>query len=107
MKFSLVLSLLFLFGCSTISEKPEVADTSSIRVSSSQCSPTSISRIELKKLGEAAIASALMRVTPTDTVIVTFFTSQDGDWTIMIDSRNGISCMVMWGKYWQMVGQES
>jgi hypothetical protein len=107
MKFSLVLSLLFLFGCSTISEKPEVTDTSSIRVSSSQCGPTLTSRVELEKLGESIVASALMRVTPIDTVIVTFFTSPDGDWTIMIDSMNGVSCMVMWGKYWQMAGQES
>jgi len=107
MKFSLVLSLLLLFGCSTVSEKPEVVNTSSIRISKSQCSPTSISKIKLKKLGETAIASALMRVSPTDTVIVTFFTSPEGSWTVLIDSMTGISCMVMWGEYWQMAGRES
>jgi len=113
MKLSLIVSLFLLFGCAAVPvvqaepEKPEISSTSIIRVSGSQCGPTAASRIELKALGETVVASALMKVTPVDTVIVTFFTSPDGDWTIMIDSKNGISCMVMWGKYWQMAGQES
>jgi len=72
MKCTFVFCLLFLFGCSTL-VKPEVVDTSSIRVPSSQCGPTAAARIELKQLGEKLIASALMEVTPTETVIVTFF----------------------------------
>jgi len=106
MKCTFVFCLLFLFGCSSL-EKPEVVDTSSIRVPSSQCGPTAAARIELKQLGEKLIASALMEVTPTETVIVTFFSSPAGDWTVMIDGRTGISCMILWGKYWIRAGQES
>jgi len=106
MKFSLIFCLVFLFGCSAL-VKPKIVDTSSIRVPSSQCGPTAAARIELKQLGEKLIASALMEVTPTETVIVTFFSSSSGDWTVMIDGRTGISCMILWGKYWLRAGQES
>jgi hypothetical protein len=105
MKCTLVF-LLFLFGCSTL-VKPEVVDTSTIRVSSDQCGLTKIIREGLRRYGERIVSSATMRVTPADTVIVTLFRSPNGDWTIMLDSRNGISCMVLWGKHWQGVGQES
>jgi hypothetical protein len=49
-----------------------------------------------------------MQVTPTETVIVSFYSEQSGDkdWTVMIDSRNGISCMILWGKYW-LVAEEA
>ncbi len=107
MKLSFVLSLLFLVGCSAVPEKPEVVDASVIRVSDSQCAPTISAQMQLERLGEKLLASALMKVSLTDTVIVTVFKSQTGDWTIMINSQNGLSCMVMWGEYWQMAGQES
>jgi len=100
------LSLLFLFGCSAL-EKPEVVNTSSIRVPTSQCGPTPSSRIQLEQLGEKLRASALMQITPLETVIVSFFSSQSGDWTVMVDGRNGISCMILWGKHWLAAGQES
>ena len=105
MKCTLVF-LLFLFGCSTL-VKPEVVDTSSIRVPSSQCGPTAEARTELKQLGEKLWASALLQITPQEIVIVTFFSSPAGDWTVMIDGRTGISCMILWGKHWTRTGQES
>jgi hypothetical protein len=98
---------LFLFGCAADITKPEVMDTSVIRVSSNQCGPTPILKKEISRLGESLTASALMRVAPTETVIVSFFSNQDGEWTVMIDGMNGISCMVLWGKYWMAAGQES
>jgi hypothetical protein len=117
-RLSLVLSLLFLFGCTGVPEKsvatntsvPEksiATNTSTIRVDNTQCGPTPATRLELERLGETVVASALMRVTASETVIVTFFSGRDGDWSVMVDSRNGISCMVMWGKHWSMAGQES
>jgi len=100
-------SLLFLFGCSAL-EKPEVVNTSAIRVPSSQCGPTPSSRTQLEQLGERLRASALMQITPAETVIVSFFSSrQSGDWTVMVDGRNGRSCMILWGKHWMAAGQES
>jgi succinate dehydrogenase hydrophobic anchor subunit len=48
------------------------------------------------------VSTATMRVTPADTVIVTMFHSSNGSWTIMLDSSNGMSCMVLWGKHWVM-----
>ena len=106
-RLSLVLSLLFLFGCTTDITKPEVMDTSVIRVSSNQCGPTPILKEEISRLGESLTASALMRVAPAETVIVNFFSSQDGGWSVIIDGINGISCMVLWGEYWTAAGQES
>lgn len=97
--------LLFLFGCSTL--KPEVVNTATIKVSSDQCGLTTIIREGLRRHGERIVSTATMRVTPADTVIVTMFRSSNGDWTIMLDSRNGISCMVLWGKHWQGMGQKS
>ncbi len=102
-KLSLILSLFLLFVCSGIPDKSVATNL----VNNSQCSPTADSRIALERLGETVVASALMRVTEEETVIVTFFSGRQGDWTVMIDGKNGISCMVMWGKYWSMVGQES
>jgi len=105
-KLAIVLSLLLLFGTSAVAEKPEVGNTSSIRMNPSQCGPTLSSRVGLEQLGEKVVASAMMKVTLTDTVIVTLFNSQSGDWTIMIDGKNGVSCMVMWGKNWLTVSQK-
>jgi hypothetical protein len=108
MKLVIIFYLLFLAACSSL-EKPEVINTSAIRVSSAQCGPTPTAKTELERLGERLRASALMQVTSTETVIVSFYsdTSGDKDWTVMIDSRNGISCMILWGKYWLAAGQES
>ena len=108
MKPLIIFCVLVLSACSTL-EKPEVVNTSAIRVSSAQCGPTPSAKIELERLGERLRASALMQVTPTETVIVSFYsdTSGDKDWTVMIDSRTGISCMILWGKYWLRAGQES
>jgi hypothetical protein len=103
----IIFCLLVLSACST-SEKPEVINTAAIRVSPAQCGPTSISKVELKQLGEKLRASALMQVTLDETVIVSFYSNrQSGDWTVVIDSKNGISCMVLWGKHWLAAGQES
>jgi len=107
MRLSLVLSLLFLVGCTGVPAKSIATNTSVIRVNNTQCGPTPATRRELEELGETVVASALMQVTASETVIVTFFSGRDGDWTVMVDSRNGISCMVMWGQYWRMAGQES
>jgi len=106
-KLSLVLSLLFLFGCAADITKPEVTNTSVIRINSNQCGPTPVLKREISRLGESLTASALMKVAPTETVIVSFFSNQDGEWTVMIDGMNGISCMVLWGEYWMAAGQES
>jgi len=106
-RLSLVLSLLFLFGCAADITKPEVMDTSVIRINSNQCGPTPVLKREMSRLGESLTASALMRVAPTETVIVSFFSSRSGEWTVIIDGMNGISCMVLWGKYWMAAGQES
>ncbi len=108
MKWIAVIPLLFLFGCSTI-DKSKAVDTSSISVGSLQCGPTYSAKIELERLGERLRASALMKVAPTETVIVSFYSSQskDKDWTVMIDGKNGRSCMILWGKYWITAGQES
>jgi len=106
-RLSLVLSLLALFGCATDITKPEVTNTSVIRINSSQCGPTSVLKKEMSRLGESLVASALMKVTSAETVIVNFFRSQDGGWSVIIDGINGISCMVLWGKYWTAAGQES
>jgi hypothetical protein len=105
MKCTLIF-LLFLFGCSSL-VKPKVVDTSSISVPPSRCGSTATARIELGQLGEKLQASALMQITPKEIVIVTFFSSSVGDWTVMIDGRNGISCMILWGKHWTRAGQES
>jgi hypothetical protein len=108
MKPLIIFCSLFLFGCSTI-DKSGTVDTSSIRVGSTQCGPTPSAKVELERLGERLRASALMQVTPTETVIVSFYSEQSGDrdWTVLIDSRNGISCMILWGKHWLNAGQES
>jgi len=103
----LVLSLLFLFGCAADITKPEVTDTSVIRINSNQCGPTSVLKKEISRFGESLTASALMKVAPAETVIVNFFSSQDGGWSVIIDGINGISCMVLWGEYWTAAGQES
>jgi hypothetical protein len=54
-------------------------------------------------------ASALMQITPIETVIVSFYASRSGDkdWTVMIDGKNGRSCLILWGQHWRNVGQES
>ena len=103
-----IFCVLVLSACSTL-DKSEVINTSAIRVSPAQCGPTLSAKVELERLGERLRASALMQVTPTETVIVSFYSEQSGDkdWTVMIDSRNGISCMILWGKYWLVAGQES
>ena len=108
MKPLIVFSLLFLSACSTI-EKSAVVDTSSIRVGSTQCGPTYSAKIELDRLGEKLRASALMQVTPTETVVVAFYSSRSGDrdWTVIINNKNGRSCMILWGKHWLTAGQES
>jgi hypothetical protein len=107
MKPLIIFCSLFLFGCSSL-EKPPVVNTSAIRVGAGQCGPTLAAKIELERLGEKLRASALMQVTPTDTVIVSFYSSrQSGDWTVTIDSRSGISCLILWGKHWTGQGQES
>ena len=107
MKPLIIFCLLFLAACSTL--KPEVINTSAIRVNAAQCGPTPSAKIELERLGERLRASALMQVTPTETVIVSFYSEQSGDrdWTVLIDSRNGRSCMILWGKHWLTAGQES
>ena len=108
MKPLIVFCILVLSGCSTI-EKSETVDTSSIRVGSTQCGPTPSAKVQLERLGESLRASALMQITPVETVIVSFYSSRSGDkdWTVMIDGKNGRSCMILWGKYWLTAGQES
>ena len=108
MKPFIILCSLFLFGCSTI-DKSRAVDTSSISVGSVQCGSTPSAKIELERLGERLQASALMEITPLETVIVSFYASRSGDrdWTVLIDSRSGRSCMILWGKHWLAAGQES
>ena len=108
MKPLVIFCVLVLSACSTL-EKSEVINTSAIRVSPAQCGPTPSAKVELERLGEKLRASALMQVTPTETVIVSFYSEQSGDrdWTVLIDSRSGRSCMVLWGKHWLTAGQES
>ena len=108
MKPLVIFCSLFLFGCSTI-EKSGTVDTSSIRVGSLQCGPTHSAKIELDRLGERLQASALMQITPIETVIVSFYASRSGDkdWTVTIDGKNGRSCMILWGQHWRNAGQES
>jgi hypothetical protein len=103
-----IFCVLVLSACSTL-DKSETVDTSAIRVNSAQCGPTPAAKVELKRLGEKLRASALMQITPTETVIVSFYSEQSGDrdWTVLIDSRNGRSCMILWGKHWMTAGQES
>ena len=108
MKPIIIFCVLVLSACSTL-EKPPFVDTSAIRVNAAQCGPTYSGKVELERLGEKLRASALMQVTPTETVIVSFYSEQSGDrdWTVLIDSRSGRSCMVLWGKHWLTAGQES
>ena len=108
MKWIAVIPLLFMFGCSTI-DKSKAVDTSSISVGSVQCGPTPSAKVQLERLGEKLQASALMQITPLETVIVSFYSSRSGDkdWTVMIDGKNGRSCMILWGKHWSVAGQES
>ena len=108
MKWIAVIPLLFLFGCSTI-DKSATVDTSSISVGSVQCGSTPSAKVELERLGERLQASALMQITPIETVIVSFYSSRSGDrdWTVMIDGKNGRSCLILWGQHWRNVGQES
>jgi hypothetical protein len=108
MKPLIIFCMLILSGCSTI-DKSRAVDTSSISVGSVQCGPTYSAKIELDRLGEKLRASALMKVTPTETVVVSFYSSWSGDrdWTVMIDGKNGRSCMILWGKHWLTAGQES
>jgi hypothetical protein len=108
MKPLIVFCILVLSGCSTI-DKSATVDTSSIRVGSTQCGPTYSAKIELERLGEKLQASALMQITPLETVIVSFYSSRSGDkdWTVMIDGKNGRSCMILWGQHWRNAGQES
>jgi len=108
MKPLIIFCSLFLFGCSTI-DKSRAVDTSSISVGSVQCGSTPSAKIELERLGERLQASALMQITPIETVIVSFYASRSGDkdWTVMIDGKNGRSCMILWGKHWSVAGQES
>ena len=108
MKPIIIFCVLVLSACSTL-DKSEAINTSAIRVNSAQCGPTPSAKVELERLGEKLRASALMQVTPTETVIVSFYsdTSGDKDWTVMIDGRNGRSCMILWGQHWLNAGQES
>ena len=108
MKPLIVFCILVLSGCSTI-DKSGTVDTSSISVGSVQCGSTPSAKVELERLGEKLRASALMQITPIETVIVSFYSSQlgDKDWTVMIDGKNGRSCMILWGKHWINAGQES
>ena len=108
MKPLIVFCILVLSGCSTI-EKSGAVDTSAIRVPSSQCGSTPSAKVQLERLGERLRASALMQITPIETVIVSFYSSRSGDkdWTVMIDGKNGRSCMILWGKHWLNAGQES
>ena len=108
MRLLVIFCLLVLSACSTL-DKSEIINTSAIRVSAAQCGPTPSAKIELERLGEKLRASALMQVTPTETVIVSFYSDQSGDrdWTVLIDSRSGRSCMILWGKHWLTAGQES
>jgi hypothetical protein len=103
-----IFCVLVLSACSTI-EKSGMVDTSSIRVGSTQCGSTPSAKVELERLGEKLRASALMQITPVETVIVSFYSSRSGDkdWTVMIDGKNGRSCMILWGKHWLTAGQES
>jgi len=107
MKPFIIFCVLVLSACSTI-DKSATVDTSSIRVGSTQCGSTPSSKVELERLGEKLRASALMQITPLETVIVSFYASRTGDkdWTVMIDGRNGRSCMVLWGQHWLNAGQE-
>ena len=104
----LIILCLLLSACSTI-EKSGTVDTSSIRVGSTQCGSTPSAKVQLERLGERLRASALMQITPVETVIVSFYSSRSGDkdWTVMIDGKNGRSCMILWGKHWLNAGQES
>ena len=108
MKSLVVFCILVLSGCSTI-DKSGTVDTSSISVGSVQCGPTPSAKVQLERLGEKLQASALMQITPLETVIVSFYSSRSGDkdWTVMIDGKNGRSCMILWGKHWSVAGQES
>jgi hypothetical protein len=108
MKPLIIFSLLLLSACSTI-DKSKAVDTSSISVGSVQCGSTPSAKIELERLGERLQASALMQITPIETVIVSFYARRSGDkdWTVMIDGKNGRSCMILWGKHWLVAGQES
>jgi hypothetical protein len=108
MRLLVIFCVLVLSACSTL-EKPKVINTSAIRVSSAQCGPTPSAKVELERLGERLRASALMQVSPTETVIVSFYSDQSGDrdWTVLIDNKSGISCMILWGKHWLNAGQES
>ena len=108
MKWIAVIPLLFLFGCSTI-DKSATVDTSSISVGSVQCGSTPSAKVELERLGERLQASALMQITPIETVIASFYASRSGDkdWTVTIDGKNGRSCMILWDKHWLNAGQES
>ena len=103
-----IFCVLVLSACSTL-DTSETVDTSSIRVGSTQCGPTYSAKIELERLGEKLQASALMQITPLETVIVSFYSSRSGDkdWTVMIDGKNGRSCMILWGQHWRNAGQES
>jgi hypothetical protein len=105
MKLSIIISLWLLLGCAanaTELEKSDVTDTTAIRISNTQCIPTLMVKLELAEMGEKLVASALMKVTPDDVVIVTFFSNDSGEWSVMLDGKNGISCMVMWGDNWRM-----
>jgi hypothetical protein len=108
MKPLIIFCSLFLFGCSSL-EKPPVVNTSSISVGSVQCGSTPSAKVQLERLGERLRASALMQITPLETVIVSFYASRTGDkdWTVMIDGKNGRSCMILWGQHWMTAGQES
>ena len=108
MKPLIIFCILFLSACSTL-EKPKVVDTSTFPVGVFKCGPTFSGKIELERLGERLRASALMQITPVETVIVSFWSSREGDrdWTVLLEGGNGRSCIVLWGTRWLMAGQES
>jgi len=106
MKLFIVLGLLFLLGYSSVeaqAEKSEVVNPSAILISNTQCGPTLMTRVELEGMGERLVASAIMKVASDDAVIIAIFSNDSGEWSIMIDGENGISCMIMWGSRWSMV----
>jgi hypothetical protein len=107
-KSLIIFCTLFLAACSTL-EKPKVVDTSALPAGIFKCGPTFSGKIELERLGEKLRASALMQITPIETVIVSFWSSRSGDrdWTVLIEGKNGRSCMVLYGTRWLTVGQES
>jgi hypothetical protein len=107
MKLPLILSLLFLFGCTVADATLSVKETPSnpertINIKPNQCLKTDLLLpLLLKKYNEILIGSGTFDSTRGPLVMM-LFTSTSGSWTLVSAGSNGIACALIWGENYRV-----